>query len=88
MATTYPAPVPGTVAQRVEERRRMNFNLTQRAFDELKRLADESSLSMTEIMRLGLGLIRIAFDEDKKGNVLVVASPDGKHLKEIVLPTH
>jgi hypothetical protein len=85
MATYGVASAPGTVS-RVEDRKRLNFNLTVRAFDELKRLSDESGLSMTEIMRLGLGLIRIAFDEERKGNTLVVSTSDGRHLKEIVLP--
>jgi hypothetical protein len=41
---------------------------------------------MTEIVRLALGLIRIAIQEKHAGNKLVVCKPDGQPLRELVLP--
>jgi hypothetical protein len=66
--------------------RRLNLKLTARAFEEVKRVADELGTSMTEVARLALGLVRIVVDERKNGNKVVVTNREGTTLKEIVLP--
>jgi hypothetical protein len=41
---------------------------------------------MTDVVRLGLGLVKIALEASKNGNRLVVTNAEGQPLKEIVLP--
>ena len=42
---------------------------------------------MTELVRLGLGLARLAVEAEEKGHRLVVVNAEGQPLKEIVLPS-
>ena len=66
--------------------KRVNFVLSEKAHSELVGLAKETRRSMTELVRLGLGLVRIAIEAERNGNRLVVANSEGVPIKEIVLP--
>lgn len=77
MESTVISPVPA---------KRLNFNISEKAHADLTALAKHTHRSMTEIIRLGVALAKIALDAEQNGNRLVIASPDGKPLKEIVLP--
>ena len=76
MATT--TPVAG---------RRVNFVLSEKAHTDLVGLSKDSMRSMTELVRLGLGLVKLALEAQQNGNRLVVTTADGRPLKEIVLPS-
>jgi hypothetical protein len=76
MATT--TPVAG---------RRVNFVLSEKAHTDLVGLSKDSMRSMTELVRLGLGLVKLALEAQQNGNKLVVTTADGRPLKEIVLPS-
>jgi hypothetical protein len=41
---------------------------------------------MCEIIRVGLALAKIAINESRVGNKVVVTTADGKPIKELVLP--
>jgi hypothetical protein len=41
---------------------------------------------MTEIVRLGVGLAKIALEAENQGNRLLIANSSGEPIKEIVLP--
>jgi hypothetical protein len=66
--------------------RRVNFVLSEKAHTDLVGLSKYSMRSMTELVRLGLGLVKLALEEQQNGNKLVVTAADGRQLKEIVLP--
>jgi hypothetical protein len=66
--------------------KRINFQLSERAYMELTELSRETHRSMTEIVRLGLTLVKIAIEEQLKGNKLIVTTAKGTPVKEIVLP--
>ncbi|HVO83239.1 MAG TPA: ribbon-helix-helix protein, CopG family [Syntrophobacteria bacterium] len=66
--------------------KRLSLNLSDAAYADLEQMAAQRQSSMTEIVRLALGLARIAISESEKGNKLLVTSPNGDALKEIVLP--
>lgn len=66
--------------------KRVNFLLSERAYGELTQLSRRTRRSMTEIVRVGLGLARLALEAEEKGNRLVVVDTEGQPLKEIVLP--
>jgi hypothetical protein len=69
------------------EIKRLNLKLTVRAYEELRDLSRRSNRTMTELVRLGIGLVKIAIETSNKGHKIVVATEDGKALKELVLPT-
>ena len=66
--------------------KRVNFLISERAHGELVRLAKESNRSITDILRLGLGLAKLALEAERSSNRLIVTTSDGQPLKEIVLP--
>lgn len=66
--------------------KRLNLNLSARAYSELEQLAQTNHVSMTEIVRLGIGLAKIAIDAKHRGHMLWIAKEDGEVIKELVLP--
>jgi hypothetical protein len=66
--------------------KRVNFILSERAHADLTNLAESTHRSMTEVVRLGLGLVKIALEASRNGHHLVVTNSEGQPLKEIVLP--
>jgi hypothetical protein len=67
--------------------RRVNFVLSEKAHTDLVGLSKHTMRSMTELVRLGLGLVKVALEAQQNGNKLVVTTADGQPLKEIVLPS-
>jgi len=67
--------------------KRLNISLSERAYSDLSKASQDTRRSLTEVVRLGIGLVRIALETEREGNRLIVATPDGKALKEIVLPS-
>jgi hypothetical protein len=67
--------------------RRVNFVLSENAHTDLVSLSKNSMRSMTELVRLGLGLVKVALEAQQNGNKLIVTTADGQPLKEIVLPS-
>ena len=76
-----------TTAPPPPETKRVNFLLSERAHGELSALSRRTRRSMTELVRLGLGLARLAVEAEEKGHRLVVVNAEGQPLKEIVLPS-
>jgi hypothetical protein len=70
----------------LQQGRRVNFVLSERAHADLVALSKETMRSMTELVRLGLGLVKLALEAERSGNKLIVTTTDGQPLKEIVLP--
>lgn len=66
--------------------KRVNFILSDRAYAELVDLSKKNRRSMTELVRLGLGLVKIALEAADRGQRLVVTTSDGQPIKEVVLP--
>lgn len=67
--------------------KKMNFNVSARAYEELAELARQTQRSMTEIIRLGISLAKIAIEAERSGQKLIVTTSEGKPLKELVLPS-
>lgn len=81
------ATMPGTLAPETPiVAKRLNFNVSEKAHAELNALAQNTHRSMTEIIRLGVGLAKIALEAEQKGQRLVIANSNGEPLKEIVIP--
>jgi hypothetical protein len=67
--------------------KRVNFVLSERAYADLNSLAKQTKRSMTELVRLGLGLVKIAIEAERNGNRFIVTNADGQPIKEVVLPS-
>lgn len=66
--------------------KRLNVNLPESIFGELDQIARESGRTMTDVVRIALGLVAVALTEEKVGHKLAIVEPSGKVLKELVLP--
>jgi len=66
--------------------KRVNFVISEKAYSELVSLSKETMRSMTELVRLGLGLVKIAIEAERNNQRLVVTTSEGTPVKEIVLP--
>jgi hypothetical protein len=65
---------------------RINLNLSPAARADVDRLAEQTHSSITELVRLSLSLLRIAIDEIRKGNKLIITTSEGQPLRELVIP--
>jgi hypothetical protein len=68
------------------ERKRVNFVLSGKAYSDLALMSKRTGRSMTELVRLALGLVKIALEAEQNGHKLIVTTADGTPSKEIVLP--
>jgi hypothetical protein len=66
--------------------KRVNLILSAGAYADLAGMAEQRRTTMTEIVRLALGLLKVAISEADKKHKLVVTTEDGKVLKELILP--
>lgn len=66
--------------------KRVNFLLSEKTYVDLVNLSKETMRSMTELVRLGLGLVKIVIEAQRHGQRLIVTTADGNVIKEIVLP--
>jgi hypothetical protein len=69
-----------------KDEKRLSLVLSSSVYGELSTLAKERRTTMTEIVRLALGLVKVAVNESKQGNKLIVARENGEVLKELILP--
>ena len=83
MSSTLTAPITTPVAP---QGKRVNFILSEKSHADLAALAESTHRSMTDVVRLGLGLVKIALEASKNGYHLVVTNTEGQPIKEIVLP--
>ena len=65
---------------------RLNVNIPESARAEVDQLVEASGRSITELVRLGLGLARVVLHESRQGHKLVVTTEDGRPIKELVIP--
>ncbi len=75
-----------TTQTKAPETRRLSINLSEKAYQQLQDLARESGRSMTDLVRTALGVVKIAYDEKEKDHRLVIASREGRPIREIVIP--
>ncbi len=65
---------------------RLNVNLPVVVYEELRTLADSTGRNLSELIRIALGLVKYVIEEERRGNRVYIGTPEGKILKEIVLP--
>jgi hypothetical protein len=91
MATTSyaatPVLEPGVAVAPLEGEKRLNLILSTGVYADLSKMAKQRRTTMTEIVRLALGLIKVVINETSQGHKLVVAKANGDVLKELILPS-
>lgn len=65
--------------------RRLNINLPAKTYAELEKLAEESGRTMTELVRVAIGLVQVAIQEEGHEHKLAVIDRNGKLVKELIL---
>jgi hypothetical protein len=71
----------------LEDEKRLNLILSAGVYADLSRMAKQRRTTMTEIVRLALGLIKVVINETSQGHKLVVAKANGDVVKELILPS-
>jgi hypothetical protein len=67
--------------------RRLNVNLPESVYDELRQLAQQSGRNITDLIRVALGLVKVAIEETVlRKHRIYIGTEDGTILKELVLP--
>jgi len=85
-AETVEKPLSDPSVENIERIKRINIALSDRAYSDLQASARDGRRSMTELVRLSLGLVKILIEAQNKGYRMYVTTPDGTAVKEIVLP--
>lgn len=67
------------------KRKRLNLDLAPAAYELLEQLSTDTGKSMTEVLRTGLALVGIAYEEKQQGRSLGIIEGE-KVIKEILLP--
>jgi len=67
--------------------KRINFYLSDKSHADLSNLSKETKRSMTELVRLGVGLMKVALEADRNGDKLLVVTKEGQTRCELVLPS-
>lgn len=81
-----PAVAPVKAAENEPKSRRLNLILAEAAYNDLAELARARQSTMTEVIRLALGVIKVVLEESAQGNKVVIVKPDGTVPKELILP--
>ena len=68
------------------DKKRLNIAISEQAYSDLDGLATSTSRTMTEVIRIGLGLAKLAIEAESKGQRLMISNSDGSPVKEIVVP--
>jgi len=66
-------------------KRRINFTLSDKMYEEMRDIHDKTGLSQSEILRRGLSLLTVASNEKERENFLAVADSSGKVVKHLVV---
>jgi hypothetical protein len=89
MASPAPAPEPQQVSAEfkgVGVAERLNFNVSPAVAAETRQLAEELHMSMTQLFKYAMSILKIAVVEGRKGRKLVIADENAIALREFVLP--
>lgn len=80
-----PAPPPDAPPEEPGVRR-LNANVPAAMLDDMLDEKRRSGRDVTTLVKLGWQLAKIALREQRQGNALAVVAPDGRILKELLIP--
>ena len=62
------------------------ISLSSEAYSDLRQVAENSSRTVGDVIRIGIGLYKVVAKLGNENHRLVIVSSAGKPIKEIVLP--
>jgi hypothetical protein len=65
--------------------RRATVRFSDSVYEQLNPLMQERGQSLGDMVRLGLGMLRLAVTTAKEGNRLVIVTPEGEALQEVIV---
>ena len=65
---------------------RSGIIFSPQAYAEMEQLSSQSGHSVLELVRLGLGYVKLMLETAKKGNLVLICRPDGNPIEQVVLP--
>ncbi len=81
-----PAPAPPSVSPDDPGTRRLNANLPAAMLDEMVDEKRRSGRDITELVKLGWQLTKLALRAQRQGHALAVVDEEGRVLKELLIP--
>jgi hypothetical protein len=79
--------MPAALAPSVEQtEKRINLVLPGKAYAELYQLSKLTKRSIKDLVRLALGLLKRAIEAQQRGEKLIITTPEGQPLKELIIP--
>lgn len=66
---------------------RLSLELTPQIRREVQGMEEDSRLGIAELVPLSLDLLRVVWEETRKGNKIIVTTEGGEPLKELVFPS-
>ncbi len=69
-----------------EDTKRLNVNLPLARFEALQDLSRRTGLTMTTLVRWGMGTVERLIEDVEKGNRIVITDKSGNTLRELVIP--
>jgi hypothetical protein len=70
----------------VSSPKRLNLSLSREAYSDIEKLANENNSSLTEVVRLALGLIKVVLEAQRSGGRVLITDETGSATREIILP--
>lgn len=66
--------------------RKFNILLSDTAHREIEEIAADNGVTLTEVVRLGIGLVKLAMDAERNGYRLMTVNADNEAVMEIKMP--
>ena len=72
--------------ENTQDTKRLNLVLTIDGYRELMELAHSRRESMTQVIRIGLGFVKLAIQAKRDGHKMTISDANNEVIKEIILP--
>ena len=66
--------------------KRLNHIVPEKLYKQIAELSKETRLDITDLVRLGLGLVMVVIKEAQHNNKIIVTDSEGVPIKELILP--
>lgn len=66
-------------------KQRLNVTLSNEALETLREIAEQRSLTLSEVLRQAIGHEKFLSDEIRRGNRVIIESKDSRDRRELVI---
>ncbi len=79
-------PQRGLESSSTARTKRLNIALSGRTYADLTKASANTNRSMTDLVRLGISLVKVVLEAEENDQRVYIATPDGSVVKQIILP--